>query len=735
MVFSVFSVVFIGASGVSAASFGRTTTPGLRPPRAEYTAGDTSTVRITGRLREHASFWRTFVRSSVVMQWIDEGYSVCWGPSGPPPSIRLPNHSSVLAHSDFVDTAVAALLAACAARERRTPAHCSLPLMVDSSKEKKRLIWNGKWLNSFLVFDKFKYEELSRFVETLFPGDALFYWDYKSGYYHVELHESSRQYIGFEWAGRFYEYCALPFGLAPACLVFTKINKELVGKWRGEGKRIHPYVDDFCVAVRAPSLLCPAALGVMRSMLRDVERAGWVIEPAKSQLYLSRSLVHVGVGIDLVSGFFFISEKAWAKLQSCISQIRSARRGRVPLRLLGRFTGLVISHWFVLGHVCRIFTRYTYGFITAQLELGGWSRHVEFSQEVLSELEFFQHCDRSRFYRAIWEPQSAFLFLQESVHSDASDIGWGAWLAGVGDRPVLEAQSYLLMEDRDTSSLRRELLGAEGSLLSFENVLRSRRVVLVCDNMGLGFVMFGGSRIPACHEIVVRIFWWCLKHSVILETRWVPREEAVRADLLSKIRDHDDWMLNPRLFRSGPDRRWGPHTFDRFASNLNALLERFNSARYCPGTSGVDSFAQSDWREFNNWCNPPFRLLGRLLLFLQEVRAAATITFPVWQKQSWWPLLCPDGVHFADCVVGWMEVGRTYDTFLPGLGRANQCGVGLPDFRVIIVRVSFHEDEVPGEFDHCLHGGCARCAYGQALSRGLPFLGRGRVSRSRSAMG
>ncbi|KAK3252499.1 hypothetical protein CYMTET_38204 [Cymbomonas tetramitiformis] len=54
-------------------------------------------------------------------------------------------------------------------------------------------------------------------------------------------------------------------------------------------------------------------------------------------------------------------------------------------------------------------------------------------------------------------------------------------------------------------------------------------------------------------------------------------------------------MLNPSLFRSDPERRWGRHTCDR------------------------------------------------LLLFLQEVRASASTAFPVWQKQFWWPLLCPDG--------------------------------------------------------------------------------------------
>jgi len=154
----------------------------------------------------------------------------------------------------------------------------------------------------------------------------------------------------------------------------------------------------------------------------------------------------------------------------------------------------------------------------------------------------------------------------------------------------------------------------------------------------------------------------------------------------------------------------------------SAGVPRFNSAWYCPGTSGVDTFRQTDWREHVNWCNPPFRLIGRLLLFLQAERAAATIVAPVWTFQPWWVLLCPDGVHLADCVVQWTELQPSADTFLPGLGRANERGVGLPAFRVLVLRVSFDEREPAGPGPRCTLGGCEACAWGRGMMWGLPFL-------------
>ena len=86
-----------------------------------------------------------------------------------------------------------------------------------------------------------------------------------------------------------------------------------------------------------------------------------------------------------------------------------------------------------------------------------------------------------------------------------------------------------------------------------------------------------------------------------------------------------------------------------------------------------------------------------------------------------WLLLCPDGVHFADCVVQWTELETSRSTFLPGLGRANERGVGLPDFRVFVVRVSFDEREPAGPGARCTRYGSRRCEYGRGMLWGVPF--------------
>lgn len=253
--------------------------------------------------------------------------------------------------------------------------------------------------------------------------------------------------------------------------------------------------------------------------------------------------------------------------------------------------------------------------------------------------------------------------------------------------------------------------------------LDGKRILIVCDNQAVHYILESGSRHDDLQALALQIVEFCIDHGAVLSSMWVPRTFEQRTDELSKVRDYDDWMVHPAIFRSLDGWIAGGyrHTADRFATDKNHLVRRFYSAWWCPGTAGVDSLRQTDWRDFVNWCNPPFRLIGELLLFLQAERAAATVVVPGWTTQPWWLLLCPDGVHFADCVVQWTELETSRSTFLPGLGRANEEGVGLPDFRVFVVRVSFDEREPAGPGARCTRYGCAACDWGRSLRWGVPF--------------
>jgi hypothetical protein len=115
--------------------------------------------------------------------------------------------------------------------------------------------------------------------------------------------------------------------------------------------------------------------------------------------------------------------------------------------------------------------------------------------------------------------------------------------------------------------------------------------------------------------------------------------------------------------------RWGPHTFDRFASESNhQCCQTSTRSTGAKVRSGVDAFAQ-DWDQDNNWLNPPFVEVGKVVRFLRQTKASGSLLVPVWPKQSWWHVICPrwksfgeghpglDGIPPVTCVADLLKPG------------------------------------------------------------------------------
>ena len=65
----------------------------------------------TGSVQSCKEFWRTFVRSVLVMDWIENGYRLLWTEAAPQIK-ELANAPYANEHRDFVSTAVVEMLAA-----------------------------------------------------------------------------------------------------------------------------------------------------------------------------------------------------------------------------------------------------------------------------------------------------------------------------------------------------------------------------------------------------------------------------------------------------------------------------------------------------------------------------------------------------------------------------------------------------------------------------------------------
>jgi hypothetical protein len=304
-------------------------------------------------------------------------------------------------------------------------------------------------------------------------------------------------------------------------------------------------------------------------------------------------------------------------------------------------------------------------------------------------LTFWSQLEREFFTTPIWLVTTAIR--GNMVWSDAGAIGWGGHVRLVSGEEH-QARGYLTLAERAYSSTHRELIAILAVLESLERFIGGTYVRMYTDSLSGWRIITTGSGREHLHRLALAVFWFCVRCHIRLDLTWIPRGDNTQADYLAGIYDRDDWRLSD-FWRDFLEDRWGPHTIDRFATDLNRLFSRFNSRWWCPGCENTDCLTLSDWASENNWCNPPFGLIGRLLYVLRAQRARTTIILPEWTGRHWWPVLCPDGEHFAPFVVDSVELPTTsiegVELFLPGAGRANQVGVGPPAFKVWACRVDF----------------------------------------------
>jgi hypothetical protein len=112
------------------------------------------------------------------------------------------------------------------------------------------------------------------------------------------------------------------------------------------------------------------------------------------------------------------------------------------------------------------------------------------------------------------------------------------------------------------------------------------------------------------------------------------------------------------------NKRWSKHTTDCFASFANTQIPSKLYTRFPdPSHMKVDFFRQS-LGEDNNYINPPWNLLSRVVEHVVHHSAVATVVAPYWPRQSWFQRLKALSTHppvflctFAQPYTSWMGLG------------------------------------------------------------------------------
>ena len=234
------------------------------------------------------------------------------------------------------------------------------------------------------------------------------------------------------------------------------------------------------------------------------------------------------------------------------------------------------------------------------------------------------------------------------IAADTSDTasGGGEFVAINGElHQVSRMFSPLSAFGVEQSSTYRELEGIYKLVLALGPGY-SRRVVAVCDNQATVAILERGSRIPALQRLAADLFMLCLTNGLCLFPLWQRRNTSIvmSCDDDSRLVDDCSFWLPAELFWKANDMAcalWGVgFQFDRtsavaVAQPVNLRFKLPYNARWLdPGSSGLDALRQQ-WSGWVNFCNPPFCLLGRLLVLIERQQAVAAIVVPLGARQEW----------------------------------------------------------------------------------------------------
>ena len=631
---------------------------------------------IRGRLGACAQFWHAIGAGKMILTWLLLGLPLFF--KAPPPSEAwfASNHTSCFESPEriqFVTAAVASLCTSGAAHEVPERSLVCSPLGVAQHARtgKLRLIHDQRVLNQWMEVESFRYEGIDTIRQVARQGDCAFSFDLKSAYHHVGLYPPHWKYQGFEWLGKYYEFCSMPFGTKQACWCFTRLVKHMATHWRRNGIRVARYIDDWIFFCR------PEAHAECVARVRaDIVAAGWVINDEKCHGLGKPTSVSdfIGHTLDLHAGT--ISMMAQHK-----SHVRQMAADMAPHRTVtalsvARFVGKIASTHHVTGVAARIKTWHLRSLIPGCHERWHFRRHVNITAAAKTELHWWLENLERVSTTELWPSSLAF---QVHGHSDAGEEGWGGHISLNGE--TLFARGDWNPLERTMSSTWRELQGLILVLASFVDAIRGKRIALLVDNLNGAIIWRSGASRNREHAKFLSELWdWCTEHDIHVAIYWLPRAYNALADHVARLTDRNDWKLNDAM-ASYLCSRWGNPAVDLFASHRNRQLfcRVFYSRWWCPGTGGVDSFT-FDWGQHDLcWANPPFDIIGRVLRHAQACRARLIIILPAWRSAVWWPVISPRPSVWAPFVRDAVELPAAPDLFFPA-SSGSAFGVGKPNF-------------------------------------------------------
>eukprot|EP00741_Cyanophora_paradoxa_P007995 tig00001234_g7734.t1 len=210
--------------------------------------------------------------------------------------------------------------------EPKPPLVSSLHTVDKKGADKFRLCLDAKRVNRYIHLRSFRYQTLDQVIELLrrYPNCWLVSYDLRKGYYHIALCMLTACILAFKWTiggvTHYYVYQALPFGVAAACYIFTKVMRAFAKYWLVlAGVLLCTYIDDglFICETLEEAILVSLHLQYLGVLL------GLTFSD-KTRFTPSQDREHLGLVLDTARGRCYLPEKKLRKLLAVLELLRGA---------------------------------------------------------------------------------------------------------------------------------------------------------------------------------------------------------------------------------------------------------------------------------------------------------------------------------------------------------------------------------------------------------------------------
>lgn len=578
--------------------------------------------KYAGRLSKFSEKWRNITNNSYILQCV-QGYHIpfdCIPFQNKPPQSKKFTNTEIKEIKKSIESLIS--INAVNKCKPRNDQFISPYFLVPKPNNRTRFILNLKSLNKFISPPHFKLEDYRSVKNIVTPNLYMAVVDLKDAYFVIPINQSHRKYLRFIFEGNLYQFNCVPFGLATAPFLFTKMLKPLIQFLRAKGLMSINYLDDFLL-LGSSREDCLNNLNITISML---ESLGFIVNYDKSSLYPERRCKYLGFifdsekmtielplekrdkGLEAINSFLKLSTckiRTFAKLiGQLISFCPAVKYGWLHTKLLESQKYLALKHnggnFEGIISINNIITD----------ELNWWVRKIPISKEVLKIQKF-----------------------KYEIFTDSSGTGWGVYCNGERTHGFWSAGelrhhiNYL------------ELLAVFYGLKCFVKDDYKCSILLRIDNTtAVSYInRMGGVRHKKLSGLTKEIWQWCEARDLWIFASYIASKQNVEADNQSRVKNIEtEYSLKCSCFEKIVA-TFGTPDIDLFASTVNAKVQNYVSWKRDPGSIAVDAFTIS-WTNTYFYAFPPFCLVAKVLNKIIADRAEGIVVVPLWKTQPWFPI-------------------------------------------------------------------------------------------------